>query len=51
MSPIPEKNILSTVTIQEGSVVYIIRTVGDWMYIRCNNTYGWVLAENIKVIK
>ncbi|MGN0728081.1 hypothetical protein [Treponema sp.] len=51
MSPIPEKSVPNGVTIQAGSVVFIIRTAGDWMYIRQKDTYGWVPAENVYLIK
>ena len=51
MSPIPEKTAPTGVTIQAGSVVSIIRTAGGWMYIRHNDTYGWVSAENVYIIK
>lgn len=51
MSPIPEKTAPTGVTIQAGSVVSIIRTAGGWMYIRHNDTYGWVLSENVYLIK
>ncbi|MBQ0040350.1 MAG: YrzE family protein [Treponema sp.] len=51
MSPIPEYNMVSGVTIQAGSVVSIIRTAGEWMYIKHNDTYGWIPSKNVCLIK
>lgn len=51
MSPIPETTAPTGVTIQAGAVVSIIRTAGGWMYVRHNDTYGWVSAESVYLIK
>ena len=51
MSPIPEHNMMSSVTIQAGSVVTVIRNAGNWMYIRHNDTYGWIPSNSICIIE
>lgn len=51
MNPIPEENLMTGVTIQAGSVVSIIRSAGDWMYIRHNDTYGWIPSKSVCLIK
>lgn len=51
MSPIPEYNMLTSVTIQPGSVVSIIRIAGEWMYVRHNDTYGWIPSSSVCIIK
>jgi hypothetical protein len=51
MNPIPEKNLQSGVTVPGGSVVMILRTAGGWMYIRYNDTCGWVDSRNVHLIK
>lgn len=47
MSPIPEHNIMTGIKIQPGSIVTVIRIAGDWMYIKHNDTYGWIPRESI----
>lgn len=51
MSPIPEHNMMTSVTIQAGSVVSIIRSAGEWMYVRHNDTYGWIPSDRVCLIK
>ena len=51
INSIPEKNITSGVRIKEGSCVVVLKKVGDWCYIRCNDTSGWIEKENLIMIK
>lgn len=51
MSPIPEYNMMTSVTIQAGNVVSIIKIAGDWMYVRHNDTYGWIPSESVCLIR
>lgn len=51
MSPIPENNMLTSVTIQPGSVVFIVRNAGAWLYVKHNDTYGWIPADSVCIIK
>lgn len=51
MSPIPEHNMMTSVSIQSGSVVSVIRLAGDWMFVRHNDTYGWIPSDSICLIK
>ena len=51
LSPIPEQNVSASSSLKSGSVAVIVRSAGDWVYIRHNETYGWVLKENLLIIK
>ena len=51
INSIPEKNITSGVRIKEGSCVVVLKNVGNWCYIRCNDTSGWIEKENLIMIK
>lgn len=51
LSPIPEKNVSSGVNLQSGSLALLVQKAGDWVYIKHNETYGWVLKDNVLVIK
>lgn len=51
MRAIPEQTISSGVTIPAGSVVFIIKSAGDWSYIKYNESYGWVLTQNVYLIR
>ena len=51
LSPIPEKNVSSGVNLQSGSLALLVQKAGDWVYIKHNETYGWVLKDNILIVK
>lgn len=51
LSPIPEQNVSSGVNLQSGSLAILVQKAGDWVYIKHNETYGWVLKDNILIIK
>lgn len=45
--PIPEENSSSSVTLPSGSCVIEKSRSGKWVYIKSNDTYGWVEKENL----
>ena len=49
--PIPEKDLSRGFSLQRGSVVRIVKQTDSWLYIVFNDTYGWVLKENIILIR
>lgn len=51
VSPIPEENAMSGVTVQPGSRVKIAQRAGDWVYIGYNDTFGWVKEDSICLIR
>ncbi len=51
LSPIPEKNVSSGVNLQSGSLALLVQKAGDWVYIKHNETYGWVLKDNVLIVK
>lgn len=51
LSPIPEQNVSSGVNLQSGSLALLVQKAGDWVYIKHNETYGWVLKDNVLIIK
>lgn len=51
LSPIPEQNVSSGVNLQSGSLAMLVQKAGDWVYIKHNETYGWVLKDNILIVK
>ncbi|MBR6193022.1 MAG: hypothetical protein IKQ66_02530 [Treponema sp.] len=50
IAQIPEEGSGAGVSISKGSVVHIQKETGDWSYIRCNDTYGWVMNDTLLVI-
>lgn len=51
VSPIPENAASSSVIMPAGSRVQVQRDTGDWVYIKYNDTYGWVLKTKLYYIK
>lgn len=51
INPIPETSVQSSATIQPGLRVKIEHQVGDWIYIRYNDTYGWVTSDSVSIIR
>lgn len=47
LSPVPEQNSSSNVSLKKGSYIQVTKKAGNWVYIKCNETYGWTLEENI----
>ncbi len=45
--PIPEENSSSTVSLPSGACVIEKTQTGKWVYIKYNDTYGWVEKENL----
>jgi len=50
VSPIPEEQASTSVTVQAGSRVQVLRDAGGWAYIRFNDTFGWVNKSEIYYI-
>lgn len=48
---IPEEITNSTVIVQPGTCINVKRKAGNWVYIKCNETYGWVYADELLYIK
>jgi hypothetical protein len=51
VNSIPEEKINTSITIRAGSRVQVQHRAGDWVYVRSNDTYGWVQKENVYYIK
>lgn len=51
VSPIPEENVMSGVTVQPGSRVKVTQKAGSWVYIGYNDTFGWVKEDTLYLIK
>lgn len=51
VSSIPEDETHSIIMIQAGSRVQIKRSAGDWVYIKYDETYGWVRSDTLYVIQ
>lgn len=51
LSPIPEKNLSTAVELPAGCLVYIEEKASDWLYVRHNESYGWILEDSVYLIK
>ncbi|MBQ4236523.1 MAG: hypothetical protein II716_06785 [Treponema sp.] len=51
IAQIPEVGSGAGVYLSKGSVVDIQKKTDEWSYIRCNDTYGWVLNETLLFIE
>ena len=51
LSPVPEENVSASVTLKPGSLVVISQKAASWLYIRHNETYGWIPESDVLIIK
>ncbi len=51
INSIPEDENSSGVFVIPGTVIRIERESGRWVYIRCNDTYGWVRKDSLLEIR
>ena len=51
INSIPEIGNSSGVFFIPGTVIKMERKSGDWVYIRCNDTYGWVKNDSLLEIR
>ena len=51
LNSIPEKDSASEVFIEGGNLVEIKKAAGGWVYIKFNETYGWVPQDYVFVIE
>ena len=51
ISQVPESGSGAGVFISKGSLVNIQKRTDNWSYIRCNDTYGWVMNETLLPIE
>lgn len=51
VNTIPEESVQSGVTLQSGSRVKIEHEVNDWLFIRADDTSGWVKNDSVLVIR
>ncbi|MCI5523025.1 MAG: hypothetical protein MR449_02695 [Spirochaetia bacterium] len=49
--PIPEKNVSSAAELKSGSLVCVQSEAGKWLYVKHNETYGWILKDDMYEIK
>lgn len=50
VSPIPEDEIKSGVSVQPGSRVKVVKNAGEWVYIGYNDTFGWVKEDSLYML-
>ena len=51
LSPVPEENVSASVSLKPGSLVVINQKAASWLYIRHNETYGWIPESAVLIIK
>ncbi|MBE6354210.1 hypothetical protein [Treponema sp.] len=51
LSPIPEENISTAVELSAGCVVSIKERAGNWLYVRHNESYGWIPKDSVYIIR
>ena len=47
LSPVPEENVSSGVELKAGTLVFIKQKAASWLYIRHNETYGWIPEDSV----
>lgn len=51
ISTIPEESCTPGGSVPTGTTVQIVRKAGGWLYIKSNDTYGWVPESSVMLIK
>lgn len=51
LRPVPEISVMASSHLKAGTLVTVKQRAADWLYIRHNETYGWIPADSVLEVK